>query len=130
MKRHLSFWDWTKLISPVWARLLARIPHGRPLTDAEIALKSGLTMDRVFLIQHMTDWSSVSMVEAEMFLRGCGINFCDSRQMDRVRWYLPRPGKKTPVTFKYLRISPEWNTKYRPLMLRARASLDKITGTK
>lgn len=107
----------------MWARLLARIPHGRPLTDAEIAIASGLTVDRVFLLQHMTDWSQVSLVEAERFLRGCGIDFCDPAKMTRIKCYIPRPGKKTPVTFKYLRISPEWTTKYKPLMLRARASL-------
>lgn len=121
MKRKLNFWQLTKIITPVWARLLARIPRGRPLTDAEIARASGLTVDRVFVIQHMTDWSNVSLVEAEKFLAGCGIDLFNSRNWERIKWYIPRPGIKSPVTFKYLRISPEWETKFKPLMLRARA---------
>lgn len=112
MRRHLNFWETSKIISPLVARLLARVSWGRPLSDAEIAKASGLTIDRVFMIQHMTDWSAIGIVEAEMFLRGCGVDFCNLKHMQRVRNYLRRP------TWKYLRVSTEWKSKYEPLVRR------------
>jgi hypothetical protein len=115
------------LIPPILARLLARKPHGRPLTDDEIAKAAGLSIDQVFLIGHMTDWSQVSVADARSFLRGCGVDFCDGRQMDRVRGYLPFRSRQ-PTTWKYLRSSPEWKTKYAPLLLRYRASIVAITN--
>lgn len=126
MRKHLTFWEWSKIISPIWARLFARLPHSRPLTDLEIAKASGLTVDRVFIIQHMTNWNYIGMVEAEKFLRGCGVDFCNAKQMDRIRGYIPKPGRKAATTYKYLRLSPEWETKFKPLMLRARKSLAEV----
>lgn len=112
MRRHLNFWETSKIISPLVARLLARVSHGRPLTDAEISKLSGLSIDRVFMIQHMTDWSAIGIIEAEKFLVGCGVDFCNIKNMQRVRNYLRRP------TWKYLRTSHEWKSKYEPLIRR------------
>lgn len=121
----LNFWHHCELIPPIKARLLARIPHGRPLTDVEIAKASGLSADRVLMIQNMCDWSLVSVTEARAFLVGCGIDFCDGKQMDRVKAYLPREGKSFTTTWKYLRISPDWHSKYEPLFRRYLHSLNK-----
>ena len=123
MKRKpLNFWQTSWLISPIAARLVARIPYGRPLNDAEISQRSGLALDRVFIIQHLTDWSHVGFVEAERYLVGCGVDFCNRRQVDRVRAFLRRR-----PSWKFLRMSPEWETKFKPLLLRYRESLRTIT---
>lgn len=123
MRRHLNFWQTSELIPPILARLMARKTHGRPLTDVEIARAAGLTADRVFILQNMTSWNDISIVEAQKFLVGCGIDFCNRRQMDRTRAYLPRSGNKHITSWKYLRMSPEWRTKYEPLMRRYILSL-------
>lgn len=127
MRRHLSFWQMSELISPIYARLLARIPHGRPLSDLEIAKKSGLSVDRVFLIQHMTDWSSIPLTEAKKFLIGCGVDFCDKKQRDRIKIYFPCYQGKGKTTWKFLRVSPDWETKFKPLLLRALAASKKTS---
>lgn len=112
MRRHLNFWETAAIISPLKARLLARVPHGRPLTDHEISKQSGLSLDRVFLIQHLTDWTTIGFPEAQQFLTGCGVDFCNLKHMQRVRNYL------RSATWKYLRTSADWKTKYEPLIRR------------
>jgi len=115
------------VVPPILARLRARLPHGRPLTDAEISKASGLSIDRVFLIQHMTDWSSVGVGEMRMFLIGCGIDLCNQSHMSRLRAYIPRPGKAPINTWKFLRVSPDFRSKYEPLLRRYLMSLKKAT---
>lgn len=122
-QNRLNFWQKCDRIPPILARLLARVPHGRPLTDGEIASKSGLSADRVFIIQHMTDWSDVTLTEARRFLVGCRVDLCNTADMERVYAYLPREGKKIPTSWKYLRQSTDWRSRYEPLMRRWLASL-------
>lgn len=122
-RKQLNFWQTTELIPPILARLLARIPRRRSLTDGEIAQKSGLSIDRVFVIQHLTTWDGVSIPEARKFLIGCSIDFCNYEQLNRAKVYL----LDRETSWKYLRTSAEWRTKYEPLMRRWRASLTEKT---
>jgi hypothetical protein len=124
LNRRLTFWENCALIPPVLVRLLAKKSHSLPLSDHEISVVSGIPEDRVLMIQHMTNWSNINVVEARQFQIGCGINFCNGNQMDRVKSYLFRTGTKQPK-WKYLRTSADWRTKYEPLLRRYLKSLSQ-----
>lgn len=124
-RRQLNFWQVSFFFPPILVRLLARIPRSRPLTDLEIATRSGLTVDRIFILQHLTSWVGVDMLEMRAFLTGCRIDFCDYEQINRAKVYMWSKGK--PPTFKFLRVAPEWKTKYEPLLIRWRQSIKQQT---
>ena len=77
MKRPATFLDLINQIPPPVARALARrrLVGKRlvPITAAEIATSSGLTLGRVTWISIQPTWSSVPIGEADRFLAGCGI---------------------------------------------------------
>lgn len=112
-----TFWDRAEQYPPVLCRLLARLPYGRPLADAEIAEASGLSVHQVFILSQCTNWVGIDIPTAHKFLDGCGINFEDPEHMDRVDDYL----RKKP-SWKYLRLSPHWASFYQPLMLKYKDS--------
>lgn len=123
-----SFWDSSKLVTPIVARLLARDgPHGRPLSDAQISKASGLSMDQVFMVSHMTSWIGIDSPTQEKFLTGCRIDLFNCVVMRRVKRYLGWPKFKRRPVWKFLRTSPEWESKFKPLLIRYRNSLKPST---
>lgn len=103
---------------PILARLLAK-KDGRVLTDAEIAAASGLSADDIFVFSHRTTWDGIDIVIMRRFLTGCGCDFCDAEQMNRVKQYFRSLSRKGPKTsWKYLRMSPGWKPRFEPLLIR------------
>jgi hypothetical protein len=123
-RKRLNFWQNCELIPPILIRLMAKRTRSEPMTDLEISKLSGLSLDHILMIQHMTSWSLISFDVARKFMWGCGIDFCNGAQMDRAKSYLCREGIKQPK-WKYLRTSPEWKSKYEPLLRRYLKSLSQ-----
>jgi hypothetical protein len=74
-------------IPPCVCRLLARKERGRlPLSHAEIARASGLSMATVSALSFRLDWSGVTVDVADRFARACGVNhLAAERQLEFVR---------------------------------------------
>ena len=72
-------------------------------------------------ITQSTSWEGVKLADMQAFLRGCGIDFCDSKGMRRLEDYL----RKTP-SFHHLTSSPEWEGYYQPLLKRWRCSSGEV----
>ena len=105
--------------TPIISRLLARTgvgPATRGLTDEEIAERSGLSLTDVMSIQQQPSWDKVSGADMVLFHKGCGIVFHDGKRMHRHEEYL-RKGMK----FAYLRKTPEWMTRWNPMIQRQKA---------
>jgi len=115
-----TFWKQCERYSPILVRLLARHPHGKPLTDEEIAVRSGNTLTplQVADLSQRATWGSVDVLTMRRYLTACGVDFCNRKQMKRIDAYL-----RSKPNFKYLRTSPAWNSFYLPLMLRWKESL-------
>lgn len=114
----ISFWSRAERHPPVLVRLLARRPHGAPLTSDEISKVSGLPAHQVDYISHLTDWAGVDLPTMRKFLVGCGVDFENFKQMDRVDAYL-----HSKPSWRYLRLSEQWGTFYQPLMRRFRQAV-------
>ena len=114
--RLMTFWQYAHNFPPALVRLLARHRYGAPLTTEEISNVSGLSAAKVeFISQGTASWREVLLSDVAPFLRGCGLDFCNSIQMRRVAAYL----RKQP-SFEYLRKSPRYETYYKPLLTRWR----------
>lgn len=124
----MNFWQTSQLVPPIVARLMAKSPAGI-LTDSQIALVSGLSNDEVFLMSHKTTWDGIDIPTMKRFLMGCGVDFCNRRQVGRVKQYLRSlSSTRRRTNWKYLRTSPEWKRRYEPLLLRYNQWLKSVVA--
>lgn len=87
----------------------------RALTLQEIAIASGLSLDRVTQISWQTDWDSISITEAERFLAGCNFDPLSAEDRNRKNAYVRASRKRNPASiFAYLKRSPLWKSQYQP----------------
>ena len=109
-------------------RLLARQPHGRPMSSQEISERSGLTVHEVELISQSADWNCCTVTQMHSFLVACRCDWENYWDRERMRVYLKKRlvhGHVCLPTWKYLRVSPEWKTYYQPLLQRFLLHLKK-----
>ena len=108
-------WEIFEFFPPVFVRLLAREKVGkaavRVLTDSEIAIKSGLTIDQVEAISKQSSWDTISVGLAKRFCEGCNLDFFEWKVRNSA-YALAKGG-----SFAYLKCSPDWNQKLKPLLL-------------
>lgn len=113
-----TFWTRVNRFSPILCRLLARHPYGPPLTEAEIAQRSGLAPYQILTLSALPSWHGVDLFTMKRFTEACGLDFTSSKTCKRIEVYL-----KGRPTFKYLRRSPHWDSFYRPMIERWRESI-------
>lgn len=124
-----NFWARLDTFPPCAIRLLARNKgqhvrfSERAMNDQQIAAASGLSVTVVRLLSHMTTWNGVEMQVARAYLKGCGIDLTDRRDVLRLRDYLSRVTK-----WKYLRYSPLYESTFKPI-LALREQLTTRTNT-
>jgi len=100
---------------PVACRLLARRRSKAralfvPLSDEEVASRSGLRIARVKALAWETTWDGVSVSEMLAFMRGCGIDL-DNRRTLWNHWRHLTSVRK----FRYLTDHPDFESNYLPL---------------
>jgi len=114
-------WDYFDRLPPFAVRLLAKRGYKHVLTSDEIAAASKLPVTRVLQISLQETWDDISVPEARQFLKGCNLDFTDSKAMRRVRVYLKGKDGKRP-TYSYLKKSPEYPTLFAPVLARLKAA--------
>ena len=119
-----NLWDFLEAFPPPYCRILAKQPGGGmgdlSITDAEIAIESGIPLSRVREISQQPSWDSVTQDEMRRFFSAC--KFDPTKCADRMRVYRYNKiceKRKTPP-FHYLRRSPKWETEFLPLWLLVR----------
>lgn len=107
---------------PIFCRLLAKHPRGKPFTNDEIAQRGKLSPDEVVLIAEQTSWESITIGAMRRFLVGCGIDFGSRACTNRILSYIT-----SDPNWKYLRKSGNWSNYFEPLCKKYKASLQKRT---
>ncbi|MBU2072772.1 MAG: hypothetical protein KKA68_21265 [Gammaproteobacteria bacterium] len=120
---HLTFWDAIERFPPYYVRMLAK-ERLRALSDAEVAIGSAMSIDRVREIKTMTDWNLVKIGEFLAFCSGCNFDPTSATDRHRVYEYERICKKRSTMPFLYLRKHPKWETEFLPL-LKIAASLQK-----
>lgn len=116
-RRKTEFWVIIKDFPPPLVRLMARTCENdevRGISDQEVAIGSGLTLERVREIAYMKNWDTVTIDEMRRFFAGCNFDPCKSRDRNRACAY-NRSAKGSP-SFRYLRNTPHWQDTYMPLI--------------
>jgi len=112
-----SFWSCLQEFPPYYVRLLAKNGPMTALSDAEIAIASGIDINRVRAINMMTDWQQVTIGEMMRYTLAC--NFDPTRSADRTRAhdYEYRCSKRNTTPFTYLKNSPKWESEILPVLM-------------
>ena len=117
-------WEFFDAFPPPYCRCLAKRPGGgtadMAVTDAELAIASGIPLVRVREISRMENWNGVAMDEMRRFFVACNFDPTNATHRDRVAKYQNICRKRKSVPFHYLRRSPKWETEFLPLLLQAK----------
>lgn len=89
----------------------------KALSDAEISVDSGLTVDRIREIYYCKDWDEVPVKDMVRFCTGCRFDPLNSTHRNRARAYY---NQKSGPKFTYLKKSPWWHDIFLPLIIRMR----------
>ncbi len=126
-KKESGFWARARRFPPILVRLLAHDERGWPMSDDQIAARSGLSLFTVQIISQALDWSCCDVVTMQKYLVACNRDLEDRHQRHRAYQFLERP------TWQRLRRSPQWKSLYEPLLIRYRDSIVakiKVTNPK
>jgi hypothetical protein len=123
MEKRPTAWEYLDAFPPPYCRCLAKEPGSgvgdMAVTDADLAIRSGIPIDRVREISRMTNWEGVPLAEMRAFFRGMNFDPTNAECRKRIAQYqrVCQIRKSTP--FLYLRKSPKWETELLPLLLLA-----------
>lgn len=116
-----TVWEYLDAFPPPYCRCLAKEPGSgvcdMAVTDAEVAIRSGIPIDRVREISRMENWDAVSLSEARAFFKGCNFDPTNQDCRKRVSQYQRVCQTRKSVPFTYLRRSPKWESEFQPLLL-------------
>lgn len=124
MARASPFWTSLESFPPLKVRLLAHRPLRAStrtclaLTDAEIAIASGIELNRVRQISRMLDWSAVRLGEMKAFCAACRFDPTIAQHRQRVADYESKCLKRNSAPFQWLRHSPAFEEELLPLIRR------------
>lgn len=111
---------------PALCRLFARRREtGKGVTAMslrEIAIGSGLPLDRVTEIANQVSWAGVTIDEAEKFIAGCRFDPFSHTDRNRKNAYT-RSCRRFKTKFLFLRKHPHWKTELLPLIRRLQSRL-------
>lgn len=124
-------WAHLEKFSPLKIRLLAHRPaknsnnNCRALTDAEIAIASGLSLDRVREIARLLDWDTVTLGEMKAYFDACGFDPTIYTHRKRIHDYENVCLKRQRRPFLWLHHSPVYEEELLPLVQILNASLSR-----
>lgn len=111
-----SFWEILEAYPPYYYRLWAKRSPRVALTDAEIAIASGIDLNRVRAIFRMENWHAVAVGELLSLMAACNFDLLDRRQRHRAAHYDYICKKRNVTPFQWLRESPKWESEFLPLI--------------
>lgn len=116
----LTFWQALEHYPPVYVRLLAKKGTlGRAVyavNDAELAIMTGLPIERIREISRMLNWDAVTLGEARLFFEAARFDPTVGSHRKRIYNYRARCQKLNQIPFHYLRVSPKWESEFLPLI--------------
>ena len=122
-------WESLDAFPPPYCRLLAKNKgSGRSgnmaVTDAELAIKSGIPLARVIAISRSENWSAVTTGEMRRFFEACNFDPTNALHRQRVKQYERVCTQRKTTPFLYLRNSPRWESEFLPMYLIASKIMD------
>lgn len=124
-----SFWAALSKFPPYYVRLLAKTGPCTLLSDADIAIASGIDLQRIRQINVLPSWDTVTVSELLRYTTAC--NFDPTRALDRgrIHRYEMKCKKENTPLFGYLRKSPRFESEILPLLKILRARMTATAAT-
>lgn len=122
----MNFYQRCSVFSPALVRLLARNrKHGKAMTNTEIFLRaSHLTPFFIESISQCTSWKGIDLDNIRDFTCACNVDLTDTATMRRMYDTL-----RKDTNFSRLIAHPEWDTYFKPLLIKWRKSYGVVTTT-
>lgn len=118
-RKTINFWQAFAEAPPALIRLYARKRKGKTveaITAEEIAIVSGIPLSRVQQISSQTDWTGISLAEAQAFCIGADFDPTSARDRNRERSYSRKCIQNRP-RFQWLKRHPKFESEFRPLIV-------------
>lgn len=116
-----TVWEYLDAFPPPYCRCLAKEPGSGvadlAVTDADLAIRSDIAIDRVREISRMENWEGVPLGEIRAFFNGLNFDPTEAECRKRVSQYQRVCQTRNVVPFLYLRKSPKWESEFQPLLL-------------
>ncbi len=117
MVKRMNHWEAWLAFPPYYVRLLAkRGARGIALSDAEIAISSGIDINRVREIKCLTAWDTVTHREMLGFTMACNFDPTNQKHRARAKCYEQACKTRNSLPFQYLRIHPKFESEFLPLI--------------
>jgi len=125
--KHVTFWEALDKFPPGFVRMLAK-NGADALSDAEVAIGSGLTIDRVRQIKFLPTWQTVPLGEICAFFLACNFDPTNAEDRNRVYQYEYVCKKRKTIPFQYLRKHPKWESEFLPLVKEFQSRLRSLAA--
>lgn len=122
-------WQHLDEYPPYYVRLWAKSGPNTALSDAEIAIGSGIEINRIRQIKIMTDWRAVTIGEAMRYTLACNFDPTNgaTRRLARNYDYRCRVTNNTRP-YRWLRRSPKFESEILPVLAILREKLIKSSS--
>lgn len=114
-------WEFISAYPPPYCRCLAKKQGSgcgdMSITDAELAIKTDIPLARIQAISRMEDWAEVTVSEMRRIFSAINFDPTSSRDRARINRYQNVCQKRKTTPFRYLRMSPKWESEFLPLFL-------------
>lgn len=124
--KEITFWEALRKFPPYYVRILAKrsAEEGNlAISDAELAIASGIPISRVREIARLDEWDSVTVGEVLAFTAACCFDPTKFSDRNRVIQYEYVCKKRGNTPFRYLRRHPKWESEFLPLIKMLKAKL-------
>lgn len=119
--RETSFWDAWRKYPPAYIRLLAKQSHSIGMSDAEIAIASGIDLNRVREIKMIADPfaadARLTFGEALRYSLACNFDPTNPRHRVRAVKYERTCQQRNVIPFLYLRRHPRFESEILPVLM-------------
>lgn len=130
-KRHPCLWDCMRHYPPFYVRILAKkkraVFEDLAMSDEEVTIRSGLTINRMREISRMRNWADVTLGEFKAFAVGCDFDLTNPADRRRIIQYKYVCKKRRKRPFLYVTKSKLFESTFLPL-IRMMASYDEPSG--
>lgn len=118
--KRANFWTIIHDFPPPQVRLFAKQPGGGrgqlAISDAELAISSGIPLNRIREISFSPSWDPIPVGEMRAFLTACQFDPTLAEHRNRVTAYHRACQTNHRKVFQYLRRHPKWESEFLPLV--------------
>lgn len=129
MRTSATLWDHLRAFPPWMVRLRAKASHNKALSEVDLAIASGIEINRLRAIIASDNYDGLTVREMRAFFAACGFDPTLAKDRQRAAAYDQICKKRNAIPYGYLRRSPKWESEILPIVKRLQAKMTEATRT-